>query len=158
MIHTYPHLLIAVASDNVAPVGETQDSFDRIDFEGVTASAERGESREKDCMEGEGVVERAEAQMLLADAGEVMTQLRVSYSSKTNGRKRFCFSSGRAIMRLVSHAMMVSYLRARQRRFYAGKERRKLETKCCLAAQLLVSYASHSARTTDLTIALSGQK
>lgn len=58
----------------------TQDAFDRVDFEGVLASSDRGERGGSGHLspQCEGTVERGEAQLLLADAGEVMTQLRVS--------------------------------------------------------------------------------
>lgn len=56
-----------------------QDAFDRIDFESVSAASgqcqERGEKYRVQC---EGFVERGQLQLLLADAGEIMTDLRVS--------------------------------------------------------------------------------
>lgn len=59
-----------------------KDAFDRIDLEGVSATVERGE-RGGQCPEGcDGSVERGEAQLLLADTGEIMSKLRVSGCSR----------------------------------------------------------------------------
>ncbi|CAM9586390.1 unnamed protein product [Ectocarpus sp. 4 AP-2014] len=54
-----------------------KNAFDRIDAEGVSAAAERGERSAKSRGEYDGSVDRGEAQLLLADAGEVMSKLRV---------------------------------------------------------------------------------
>lgn len=58
----------------------TQDVFDRVDFEGVLAASDLGDRGGSGHLppQCEGTVARGEAQLLLADAGEVMTQLRVS--------------------------------------------------------------------------------
>lgn len=55
----------------------TKNAFDRIDAEGVSAALERGERGAKSRGEYDGSVYRGEAQLLLADAGEVMSKLRV---------------------------------------------------------------------------------
>lgn len=57
-----------------------KDAFDRIDAEGVSSAAERGERGDK-IQECDGSIERGEAQLLLADAGEMMSYLRVSAQS-----------------------------------------------------------------------------
>lgn len=60
-----------------------QDAFDRIDFESVSAAS--GQSQEgggQNCVQCEGFVEREQVQLLLADAGEIMTDLRVSIRKK----------------------------------------------------------------------------
>jgi len=54
-----------------------KDAFDRIDAEGVSSAAERGERGDK-VQECDGNIDREEVQLLLADAGETMTHLRVS--------------------------------------------------------------------------------
>lgn len=59
------------------PKKNTKDAFDRIDAEGVSAAAERGE-RGDNVQEHDGSIERGETQLLLADAGEIMSHLRVS--------------------------------------------------------------------------------
>lgn len=53
-----------------------KDAFDRIDAEGVSAAAERGERGDK-VQEYDGSIDRGEVQLLLADTGEVMSKLRV---------------------------------------------------------------------------------
>lgn len=67
-----------------ALVLDTQDAFDSVDFEGVLASSDGGEHGGSGHLspQCEGTIERGEAQLLLADAGEVMTKLRVSVSRK----------------------------------------------------------------------------
>lgn len=54
-----------------------KDAFDRIDAEGVSSAAELGESGDRTQEGCDGSIERGEAQLLLADAGEVMSTLRV---------------------------------------------------------------------------------
>eukprot|EP00903_Cladosiphon_okamuranus_P011263 g10621.t1 len=55
---------------------KAKDAFDRIDAESVSSAAERGERGEND-QERDGSVDRGEAQLLLADAGEIMSHLRI---------------------------------------------------------------------------------
>ncbi|CAM9483729.1 unnamed protein product, partial [Pylaiella littoralis] len=56
---------------------KAKDAFDRIDAEGVSSAAARGESGDRTQEGCDGSIERGEAQLLLADAGEVMSKLRV---------------------------------------------------------------------------------
>ncbi|CAM9193788.1 unnamed protein product, partial [Hapterophycus canaliculatus] len=51
-------------------------AFDRIDSEGVSAAVERGERGGQSPQGCDGSVERGEVQLLLADAGEIMSKLR----------------------------------------------------------------------------------
>lgn len=58
----------------------SQEAFDRIDFEGVVAESEGKGRGEVDPAAGCSCkIERGEIQLLLADAGELMTKLRVRY-------------------------------------------------------------------------------
>ncbi|CAM9988729.1 unnamed protein product [Scytosiphon promiscuus] len=56
---------------------KAKTAFDRIDSEGVSAAVERGERGDHFPQDRNGSVERGEAQLLLADSGEIMSKLRV---------------------------------------------------------------------------------
>ena len=67
-----------------------QDAFDRIYFESVLASEQHDGRTAKgnhidSYVECEGLVETEQAQLLLADAGEIMTKLRVSVGNAKGG-------------------------------------------------------------------------
>ena len=55
-----------------------QDTFDRIDLEGGSVLSEGGKKEDRPQTGLAGSVAREEAQLLLADNGEIMTMLRVS--------------------------------------------------------------------------------